>query len=452
MTSTVTTTQSYGSRVANAFKGILIGLVLFVVGICLLWTNEGRSVKRYRALKEGAASVISVSADQVDSANQGKLIHISGSAKTDDILRDKDFPVEVNAIRLSRNVEMYQWVEDVSEETHTKLGGSTETVTTYDYHKTWVAYPVDSSGFHEQADHYNPSFAYQEDEQYARNVTLGAFTLSDSIIQKIGPGQHYAVSSAAPAAEPAAKQAEAADAAEQTAETAEISETTDSTEKPAENPADPTAEAAEPESAETKSTEPKETEQEDTEAGAAGYIVFSGGYYIGENPNNPVVGDTRVTFDYVPSDVPVSIVSSQTGNSFTPYSTKNGPVELVDSGLKTADEQFDAAQKANTMMTWLLRLLGAVVIFIGLKMVFAPLSVIGDVLPFLGTLIGWGTSAVSFVLALIISLIIIAVAWLYYRPILAGSLLAAAAALLVWMVVKSRAAGKQKALADEEKA
>ena len=85
-------------------------------------------------------------------------------------------------------------------------------------------------------------------------------------------------------------------------------------------------------------------------------------------------------------------------------------------------------------------------------MFFAPLSVIADVLPFLGTLVGWGTGAVSFVLALIISLIIIAVAWLYYRPILAGSLLAAAAVLLVWMVVKSRAAGKQKALAAEEKA
>ena len=448
MSSTVTTTQSYGSRVAGAFKGILIGLALVVFGICILFTNEGRSVKRYKALKQGATDVISVSADQIDPANQGKLIHITGNARTDEILHDKEFPVEVNAIRLTRNVEMYQWIEDTSEETHKKLGGSTETVTTYSYRKGWLSSPIDSSSFYEKEGHSNPPFLYEEVEQSARNVTLGAFSLSDSIIQSIGPEQNYTVSAVGTDADTRqvleqseAQESEAKEAENDTDQTSAADAKTDDADgSDGSDGSDAKAEAAD------KKTEAA-SEKNDAKTENSDYRIIAGGFYIGQNPNNPAVGDTRVTFAYVPSDVPLSVVSAQTGNSLTPYNTKNGQIELTANGVKSADEMFANAQKVNTILTWLLRLCGAFLIFIGLKMILTPLSVIADVLPFLGTLIGWGIGAVSFVLALIVSLVIIAVAWFYYRPILSGSLLAVAGAFFGWMIVKSRAAGKRKALA-----
>jgi hypothetical protein len=52
MAVTKTVTHSYGSRVGNAFKGVVGGFIAVVAGICLLWWNEGRTVKRQRTLDQ----------------------------------------------------------------------------------------------------------------------------------------------------------------------------------------------------------------------------------------------------------------------------------------------------------------------------------------------------------------------------------------------------------------
>ena len=63
-------------------------------------------------------------------------------------------------------------------------------------------------------------------------------------------------------------------------------------------------------------------------------------------------------------------------------------------------------------------------------MIFNPLSVLGDVIPLVGTIIGAGTGLVAFILGLAWSLIVIAIAWVRYRPIVAGILIAIAAVLI----------------------
>ena len=52
MTSTVTTTQSYGSRVTGAFKGILIGLLLVAVGPI----DQERIVQSLKIVKDRPAA------------------------------------------------------------------------------------------------------------------------------------------------------------------------------------------------------------------------------------------------------------------------------------------------------------------------------------------------------------------------------------------------------------
>jgi len=78
-------------------------------------------------------------------------------------------------------------------------------------------------------------------------------------------------------------------------------------------------------------------------------------------------------------------------------------------------------------------------------MIFAPLSVIADVVPFIGTIVGAGTSIISFIIALPISLITIAVAWLFFRPVLAIMLLILAGAIIgagIFWAFKKGAASK----------
>jgi hypothetical protein len=55
--------------------------------------------------------------------------------------------------------------------------------------------------------------------------------------------------------------------------------------------------------------------------------------------------------------------------------------------------------------------------------IMRPLSVLGSVIPFIGSIIGMGTGLVSVVLAGTISLLVIAIAWIAVRPVLGIALL-----------------------------
>jgi len=60
------------------------------------------------------------------------------------------------------------------------------------------------------------------------------------------------------------------------------------------------------------------------------------------------------------------------------------------------------------------------------------------VIPFIGDLIGMGTSVVSFLIALPCWLICIAIAWLFYRPVLGIILLILAVGAIVLLLKKRK--------------
>jgi hypothetical protein len=73
---------------------------------------------------------------------------------------------------------------------------------------------------------------------------------------------------------------------------------------------------------------------------------------------------------------------------------------------------------------------------VGLGMILKPLSVVADVVPILGNIVGAGIGFVAFLISAVLSLTTIAIAWIVYRPLLGGLLLVAAVALVV--VIKGR--------------
>jgi hypothetical protein len=179
--------RGLGSRGKDSIGGALFGLILVLVGTYLLFWNEGRAVKRYEDLQEGAGAVISIASDRVDPAMEGKLVHLSGETKTQAPLLDEAFGVNAQAVRLIREAEMYQWVEIVRTETKEKIGGSSEEVKTYTYEKEWHSSPVDSNRFKVPANHRNPTeMRFQGATLTARPVIFGAFTLPDFLVARIG--------------------------------------------------------------------------------------------------------------------------------------------------------------------------------------------------------------------------------------------------------------------------
>ncbi len=386
-TFTTTTRTSYGSRLGSSLKGILGGIVIFLIGFPVLFWNEGRAVRRTRALNEGEKNVVPVESGVIDPANEGKLVHFTGRAVTDAVLADPVFGVSVTGdLQLVRTAEMYQWTEEVREETKKNVGGSETTKTTYTYRKEWRNYLVDSAKFEHPKDHGNPAdFAFAEASWVAEDVSVGAFAIPAKRVGAIGVQIALSI------------------------------------------PAD----AAVPASLPTNATR------------------LAGGWYIpaqagGGTPQAPQVGDERVTFWHVPQQ-DVSFVAKQVGPTIADYLTKSGPVFLQQDGVRSADEMFASARASNKVVTWLLRLLGFILLFAGLSTVLRPIRVLADVLPFVGRIVGMGLGLVSFVVALVCWFVTVAIAWVAYRPFVGIPLLVVAAALVVFLVKRAREARPQTA-------
>ena len=183
---TEVTHTSWLSRLGESIKGILFGILFFLISIGLIIWNEGRSVDRIKTLEEGKGAVVPVSSEQVSNENEGALIHLSGKADTNEILQDAVFGVSEKALKLQRVVEMYQWHEKSRSKTKTNVGGSQTTETTYTYNKGWSENLIDSSSFNKPEGHKNPTkMPYQGERFVAKEIKIDAFNLGRPFVSQL---------------------------------------------------------------------------------------------------------------------------------------------------------------------------------------------------------------------------------------------------------------------------
>ena len=435
------TTTGYGTRVGNSFKAIGSGILLFLAGTALLWWNEGRAVKTEKMLDEaGSAYVEMENPDKKDASLEGELICGTALATTEDSLSDAQFGIGAKAISLTRKVEYYQWVEHSQEKKEDKLGGKEVTTTTYTYSKEWVSRPVESAQFKDPAyQNKNMVLTTVEDaEQYAENVSWGAYKLNESLIHSISSreGMDLAI------AENLLKQFD------QSTKTAyERFYGVQKNQQPAEQPAETAAvsDSAKAVNDSINNAIANAENKKDFE-----YIhQASNVLYFGKVPGSPEVGDVRVTFEkVVPAKVTVMAVVD--GDSFKPFKAKNGKrFQTLVMGKKSGDEIIEAEKEANNMWTWALRIIGILMVIGGLKGIFGFVETILKVVPFIAGIFGWGVGLVCTVVGVVWSLIVIAIAWLFYRPLLGISLLVLAG-FLIW-VFAFKGKDKLKELAAKAK-
>lgn len=173
--------------------------------------------------------------------------------------------------------------------------------------------------------------------------------------------------------------------------------------------------------------------------------------YVGEDPENPSVGDLRISEELVPTG-PVSVIAQQgPGNRLAPFHAKAGEdVGLVQTGEKSAAEMFRTAQSENRLMTWLIRGGGFLLLLFGFLFLLGPLSEMASIIPFLGGIVEAGAFFVALVLAVFVWLALVGAAWMVARPVLGVTFLALAVAAAVFVVKhlhKHAAAAKQAAAA-----
>jgi hypothetical protein len=178
------------------------------------------------------------------------------------------------------------------------------------------------------------------------------------------------------------------------------------------------------------------TAVENAYAGRQRISISDGRIYLGSDPTSPRIGDYRISYTLVPLG-PLSLVGRQSGDTLQPYQTQAGDaLLLVQPGTHTAAAMFDKAVSDNTVLTWILRGVGLVLLFVGFLLFASPLGVMADVIPFLGSIVRLGTGVLAFAAALLAGTITIGIAWFWYRPLLSITLVAitlAVAAFLSWL-------------------
>ncbi|MCC7348846.1 MAG: TMEM43 family protein, partial [Variibacter sp.] len=376
---TETTSTSWLQRIKDAIGGVVFGVTLVALGCGGLFWNEGRAVQTARSLAEGGSAVVTVDAAKPDPKNDNKLVHVSGPVRTSAPVTDTEFGVSTNGIRLVRMVEMFQWKEEKRSETRKKLGGGEETVTHYTYRRDWSSSREDSSRFHNPDGHRNPEMRYGAADLVSKDAMVGGFRASEAVLRKISAREELRV-------------------------------------------------------------DPALASHLRSRVNGPLYLA-DGRIYLGSNPADARVGDHRISYRFARPEQ-LSIVGRQSGDGFDEYQTNAGDRLLMASpGMVPAKDMFRAAERENTVITWLVRLFGTLGVFVGFALVLRPLVVVADFVPLLGSILGAGAGLVSLLLTFVLAPLVIAIAWFYYRPLVAIVILAggAAAAFAVKLLASRKA-------------
>lgn len=111
----------------------------------------GRASYHSRALDDALTEAVSIKSDNFQSVNaktedyEGKLVHVTGDLRIQEPISDATYNIMVQAVKLRKIVQMYQWHEDFTE---SKFAEGDETARSYYYFKDWNEKVVDSRSFH----------------------------------------------------------------------------------------------------------------------------------------------------------------------------------------------------------------------------------------------------------------------------------------------------------------
>ena len=136
-----------------------------------------------------------------------------------------------------------------------------------------------------------------------------------------------------------------------------------------------------------------------TETGAK---LDSGYLFIGKGvQGNPEVGDLRISYTALPSPATVTVFGQQSGQGLVPYLyDKSSTFFRALTGDRNA--AIAQLQTEHTVISWLLRVAGFLMIWFGLTLVLNPLATIAGVLPMLKQITGFITGIVTFIVALVV--------------------------------------------------
>lgn len=373
------TTTSYGSRVLNSFKSMIIGLVLFLVSFGLLYWNEGRVDFSLMVKK---AKEINAMAPNTNPLQNGDLVFATGIFSSNEVFGDQLFLKPDKFIAVERTVEMYAWTESTESKSKTNVGGSETTETNYQYSKAWVEYPPSSSHFKYPQGHENPLKAVDNADYKARSASLGIYTVDMSSVT-------------------------------------------------------------------LPSLIPLSLTRQNTILNRGAVLVNDRYIFVSHHQNSqfdhPQVGDWRVSYQGFYSGNTASLFGKLDQNRIGPYfDKKNHRLYRIFTGTRL--DALATLHQEYTLLSWMLRLAGFFMMWVGLYALFSPISALLDALPIFGTLGRTVIGIVTLLVALVLTLITILVSMVIHNVV---ALILALIITFALILGAFRSARKNKALKRE---
>ncbi len=376
---TVTKT-SYGQNLGNSIKGMLFGVVLFLLSFYLFWRWAG-----VPDLGKIAGKAVEVNAAETSSVEGEQFIALTGQVTTPQMLGDSSYIKPGKYITISRSTEIYAWVKRVESESKENVGGSTTTVKTTYYDKQWVSSPQQDLSAEDPADKRAAEAKWNERivNPTGKRIQDASDRVSELYIGKWSVKQDMPL----PGGESLALSDEV------------VLEGNDVQEN---------------------------------------FIYVNDG---GGSLSSPKIGDIRISFSVLKNDFEGTAFAKAKGSTLTTYSeTQALKDEATFYAIKKGDKEagvkaYQIEARTKKLLWWFGGLLA---MFIGLQLIVAPLSTVLKVLPFLQTLSKGLLGIVTFAVSLGLSLVVTLLFGVMRNPVMIAVVVVAIVGVIILVMMKKK--------------
>ncbi|MFH1284337.1 MAG: TMEM43 family protein [Candidatus Peregrinibacteria bacterium] len=377
-----TTRTGYGKRIIGSVKGVFIGIILFIGSFALLYWNEGRV-----DVSQIAQNAVEISSTEVAGTEpDGGLVSVAGIVNSQEQIGDGLYLKPGDYLSLSRVVEIYAWTEQTESTSETKLGGSEETETTYSYIKEWVSDPTPTSSFRYPGDHENLAKTIDDFEKTVSTARVGVYDLDMDHLSL--PGEEKLSLSA---------------------DILDLPET--------ETAADATLGVSD-ESEEDEFFLTEEYSAEPVAEKSTGPVLIGNYIYVGKGSlSSPEVGDMRISYQVLKNNTEGTVIGKLDGLKITTYVDEETGENLYRMFTGSKDQAVGQLHGEYKFMLWVFRILGFLMMWIGLSGLFGPISVLLDVVPFFGSISRSLVGGITFVASVALSAVTILVSMILHNVI-----------------------------------
>lgn len=180
--------QNWFSRMSDSIGNFIASPFMLALAISVLWLNERRNARMQTLISKGRTDVVNAASDKLNPSNRNRLVHLQdGQLRAIGTLTESRFvaagskkPLEVScALKLKSVLQVFQWVETRKEKKQKDtIGGGERTVVYYEYNTQWSESQNNSNSFHEPRGHEN-------------RFVAGAPGSSQSCVDKVEYGEGF---------------------------------------------------------------------------------------------------------------------------------------------------------------------------------------------------------------------------------------------------------------------